>query len=933
MGAMTGKEEQIRKEIEELRARVKDLEKENREVRNSAQELFDESHYYRTILQSIGDAVIITDTKGRITGMNKMAEELTGWKLTQARKQPVEKVLRLINSLTAEKAENPVRIALQKKDIVELANHTRLISLDSREIPITDSAAPIMDEQGAILGVVMVFRDISESYKLRRALETSEKEYRYLFENNPHPMWVYDLETLAFLEVNNTAVQRYGFVREEFLQMTLRDLRPDNKFERLVEMIRADEQNFRSSGPWKHRTKSGEVFFVEISSHNILFNEKKARLVMAIDVTERIRIQQELERSEQKFRNVFHQHPAVKLLVDPESGNIVDANQAAAEFYGWSVGELRKMHISTLNINPVDIIREDIRKVKDRKSNYFEFRHRKADGSVADVEVYSGRVDFGDKMVLHSIVHDVSAKKKAEFFLRLFQHSVEQNPLGIIISGIDGTIVYVNPSFERLTGYSKAEVEGQSINIFNRNLEITRQGDELESKTYFIKIWDQLLYAGNRGLEFFSQRKNNEAFWQRIILSPIIDESGKTTHMVLVLEDISERKEITDQLIAAKNKAEESDRLKSAFLANMSHEIRTPMNGILGFAQLLGDARLNMEKMHEYISIIQKSGERMLNTVNDLIDISRIETGQMHLTLALTDINERIQNIFRFFEPQAAARGLRLILTNELQREFSLMTDHVKFDSVLTNLVRNAVKFTDKGEIEIGYRLRGNELLFFVRDTGMGIPPERQEAVFNRFEQSDLADSRAFQGSGLGLAIAKAYVDMLGGSLWLESEVDKGSTFWFTLPLRETALPGQEEAGEQSTQKAREGADQLKVIIAEDDESSSFYLSEILQEISREILLAGNGKEVVELCRENEDTDLILMDIRLPELDGYEASRQIRAFNTKVVIIAQTAYAMSGDRNKALEAGCNDYISKPVIREELLGKISRCTKPAPSETS
>jgi len=388
------------------------------------------------------------------------------------------------------------------------------------------------------------------------------------------------------------------------------------------------------------------------------------------------------------------------------------------------------------------------------------------------------------------------------------------------------------------------------------------------------------------------------------------------------LEKIVEER--TKELVKAKDQAEESDRLKSAFLANMSHEIRTPMNGILGFAGLLKEPDLTGEMQQEYIKIIEKSGDRMLNIINNIIDISKIEANLIDVDIKDSNLNEKMEFIYNFFKPQVEEKGMRLLCNNTLSaKEANIRTDNEKVYSILTNLVKNAIKYSKEGTIEFGYIKKDTTLEFYVKDSGIGIPKGRQEAIFERFVQADTADKMARQGAGLGLSISKAYVELLGGKIWVESKVGMGSTFYFTLPYN--AEPEEKNTFGVVSQIRGEMTQikKLKILIAEDDENSEKLISLIVKDFSRELLKVRTGNEAIEICRTNSDTDLILMDIQMPEMDGYEATRQIRQFNKDVIIIAQTAYGLSGDREKAIEAGCNDYITKPIKKVELLSIISK----------
>lgn len=392
----------------------------------------------------------------------------------------------------------------------------------------------------------------------------------------------------------------------------------------------------------------------------------------------------------------------------------------------------------------------------------------------------------------------------------------------------------------------------------------------------------------------------------------------------------------TKELEIAKNRAEESDRLKSAFLANMSHEIRTPMNGILGFAELLKEPDLSGEDQQMYIKIIEKSGVRMLNIINDIVDIARIESGQVELGLMKTNINELIEFVYTFFKPEVERKGMNLFLRGTLpQKTAVFITDREKLYAILINLVKNAIKYSNDGKIEMGCHIVNSELpvsftnkeqvkiAFYIKDTGIGIPKNRQKAIFERFVQADIADKHALQGAGLGLSIAKAYVEMLGGDIWVESDENIGSTFHFTILCNVDIEKNNNTSVKEVIDIEQSNLHKMKILIVEDEETSDYLLTHVIYKHSREILHTKTGTEAVEVCRNHPDIDLVMMDIKLPSMDGYETTRQIRKFNNKVVIIAQTAYAMIGDREKAINAGCNDYITKPLNRLLLLNLVQK----------
>lgn len=538
----------------------------------------------------------------------------------------------------------------------------------------------------------------------------------------------------------------------------------------------------------------------------------------------------------------------------------------------------------------------------------------KKDGTTIWTEVKASLVLDDDKepVGILGVARDISDRKIISNKLIKLSRAVDQSPTLIVITDTFGTIEYVNPKFCETTGYSFDEVIG-------KNSRILKSG--YTSILEYKKLWDTIKSGEDWRGEFYNKRKDGTFYWEEAAISAIKNSEGVITHFVAVKTDISEKKKIINELIVAKEKAEESDRLKSAFLANISHEIRTPMNGILGFSELLQKPNLTGSEQKKYIKIIEKSGNRMLNIINDIVDISKIEADLVELKFSETNINDQIDYVFTFFKPEAAKKGIQLIQNTTLSnKEANINIDREKLYSVLLNLIKNAIKYTDEGEIEIGYRLidinKSSFIEFYVSDTGIGVSDDQKDIIFKRFIQADIADRQSRHGAGLGLSISKAFVELMGGVIRVESNEDKGSVFYFMVPY----IPSNPKIIEEPKNivSVDYGIDKkLKILIAEDDEISKKLLTFLLKPIASELLLAENGKIAVDLCIANPDIDIILMDIQMPIMDGFEATKQIRLLNKNVKIIAQSAYALSGDEEKIKKAGCNSYINKPIKKESL----------------
>lgn len=397
---------------------------------------------------------------------------------------------------------------------------------------------------------------------------------------------------------------------------------------------------------------------------------------------------------------------------------------------------------------------------------------------------------------------------------------------------------------------------------------------------------------------------------------PLRDEVGKITGIVGIGHDITERKKAEAELVKAKNKAEESDRLKTAFLHNLSHEIRTPLNAIVGFVTLFLEPEADSKVHQAYSEIIMQSSDHLLSIITDIIDISNIEANLVKSDKKELNLNSSLKSLYNQFNPIAAKKKIALTLSTPLHDDDSfILTDTTKIIQILSNLLNNSIKFTNEGNIKIGYEIKSMTIEFSISDTGIGIAPENHEKIFDRFFQVKNSVSRMYEGMGLGLAITKAYVQLLGGKIWVSSQPGKGSTFYFTVPYVKSLKPEIPDH-EKLIFTGLKFSEKRTILVAEDIESNFNLIKYFLKESNAEIIRAVNGQEAVEMCLSNTKIDLIVMDIKMPIMDGLTAVRLIRKANITIPIIAQTAY--HEDRETAIECGCSGFISKPFDKKDLL---------------
>ncbi|HLN71870.1 MAG TPA: PAS domain S-box protein [Prolixibacteraceae bacterium] len=869
--------------------------------------LMESEERFRTILYSIGDGVITTDTEGRIKIMNQVAEQLTGWSQQEACGKPLEEVFNIINESTRALVEIPVRKVLREGVVVGLANHTVLIAKDGSEYPIADSGAPIRTDNGEIVGVVLIFRDQSVERKADHALRESEKRFKLLYENAPLSYQSLDHQA-RLIDVNPTWLKTLGYQREEVIGRPFGDfMTPES-----AELIKSRFNHFVKAGEihdyqFEMVRKNGSKFLVSYEgriAHNDDGQFKSTHCIFT-DITQRQKAEDALKESESKFRSLF-ENSSVGISVTSIDG-VLKINKAFADMLGYSPSEISNItwkeitHPGDIQMN-IDynnsmlngeatsyrfekryihrdgsIIWTDVNITLQRDENnqpvYFitsvnditkrkqaeeailnekkllrtlidnlpvtiyvkDHEGRKMVANKADLEVIGasteeqvlGKTDletFNDEIgergylddlkVLKSgnavinreevfldnqgaqrwlvtskipiydqtgiitglvgIGRDITEQKKASETIQKFTKSIEQSPSTIVITDVYGTIEYVNPKFTEVTGYTPEEAIGQNPRILKSGL--------IASEVYK-NMWDTIASGEVWRGEFQNKKKNGELYWEWVTMTSIKNEDGLITNYIAIKEDISARKKMEADLILAKEKAEENDRLKSAFLANMSHEIRTPLNSIIGFSELLSNPDYKLDDRYEFARIITDSGNNLLAILSDIMDISKIEAGQVEVRKNVFSAKSLIQDIYSEYRMKAFNKKIELQISPVLPADDILLnSDQTKIKQVLVNFIGNALKFTEKGTIKIGIEITGRFVQFNVIDTGIGIEEKYHSRIFERFRQVEGSLTRKYGGNGLGLAISKSLVELLGGTIGMKSEKGKGSHFYFILP-------------------------------------------------------------------------------------------------------------------------------------------------------
>ncbi len=690
-----------------------------------------------------------------------------------------------------------------------------------------------------------------------------------------------------------------------------------------------------------HFTKGGrklhklvKSFYIEISGEDFICH-------FAEDITDQKKAIKALQESQALFQTLAKMSP-VGIFRTRADGYTTYVNPKWCELSGISLEHAQgDSWINAVHPDDREIV---LNEWKERSSKGLpsnaEYRFLRKDGRIVWVLGNALPERDGNEIIGYiGTITDITAQKQTEQLLEqkaLDIKTQSEKYLELLDLATDaffqgdskGNLIMVNKAACELTGFSSNELLTLNMRDLFSNSEINQKPlrYDLLEKGEIIKNERQIrTKSGEYKYVEMNSKKMPDGTYQSFFRN-ITDRKNAELLLQQKAEEIAAQNEVYRQLnielTKAKAKAEESDKLKSAFLANMSHEIRTPMNAICGFSRLLDRNNLDEAKRHDYIEIINTNSQQLLGIINDIVDISKIESGLVTLANSEFDLADMISSTVKTLTPT--------LLSSEVNLNFSLgipasqckiIGDETKVRQVLTNLVVNAIKFTPKGSITVKCRLANEKFLEVeVKDTGIGIPEESVEKVFERFHQVEGASNESRKGTGLGLAISKGFVELMGGQIWAQSKLGEGSSFFFTLPYHPTIKTENNPIKPKDDEKDKVWKGKT-ILIAEDDEPTLFYLTEVLGSSGATIICVKNGQEAVEKCKPGNDVDIVLMDIKIPIIDGFEATEQIRKFNKTLPIIAQTAYAFPADHQKAKEVGCNAFITKPIDREILIQTI------------
>ncbi len=874
------------------------------ELKEAELALKESNEKFRSYINSAPDAIFVVNEQGRYLDVNFAASKMTGYSheelLQMTTKQLIHPgCLEVGRNHFIEMIKNGYASA--EFDILNKTGETIMCSIEGVKI-----------HDDLFLGFL---KDITRRKKAEKELKDSEARYKALHNASFGGIVIHDKGVI--LDCNYGISTLTGFSREELMGEIGVELliAPESRNTVMQKILSGFEDEYEVLARKKH----GGKFEARIQSKNIPYKGKVVQVTEFRDISQQKQAERALFESEKKFKAFYDTNPSATFvwkyvnndfeLIDVNaSANKISANKAAA-FIGNSVRELyREMPEMTERFYEC---------YKTRKPLEFEILYQSRSHKKSAWTKF--RMAFLEPDIILLFADLIHERKTAEENLKRSEANLQavfNNTLQLFIMiGADYKIITLNKIAKEY--YQK--VLNRAVGAGDNVLELVYH----EHKETFKQNFTKALSGQTIVVERSMPHKGSEIYFN-FHYNPVFNHDGTVSKVVFSVLDITGQKHAEKSLIEAKNKAEESDRLKSAFLANMSHEIRTPMNAILGFSDLLMKPDLNDERKEKYIEQINAGGKRLLALISDIVDISKIDAGQLKTQMEVFNLNDVLRLIYMQFMVYPIQKNVKLTYECELSDNKShIFMEKSRLIQILTNLIENALKFTSKGEVCFGYHIKNNKIQFFVKDTGIGISETHQKIIFERFRQIDNEYSKGGSGTGLGLSIVKGLVDLLKGEVSIESSVGKGSSFNIYLPYHPRENP---EASEKSVDSLRNEGEKVTVLIAEDEESNYLFLKELLQGYHCKIILAKNGKVAVKkFIKKSQDIDIVLMDIKMPVMDGFEAFKRIREINKHVPIVAQTAYAMNENKDEALAFGFNDFITKPIIEEELLKTLQRFT--------
>ncbi len=733
-------------------------------------------HLFNTLVENDTDFVAMIDEKGKILYTSPSFTKIMGY---PSEKRKGENTFEIIHPLDKEKAIELFNNIIKNKDSVIMAP-IRIKHADGSWHWIEGFAKNLLDDS-EIQAVVLNFKEITKTIEAEHALNYSYELLKYIIENSNSAIAVHDKE-LRYIYVSRNYLEQYNIIGNDVIGKNHYDVFPDlpqkwrDVHQRALkgEVINSDMDLYsRDDGseewtkwecrPWYEANGSvgGIIVYTQV-------------------ITEQVKREEELKRERLLLRTLIDNLP-VSIYIKDLKGRKVVANKTdvlsigyndESELIGKTDLDLFDGNIGFRGYNDdMNVIRNGIPIIN--QEEYF----LKDDGSKRwSVSSKFPITDINGKINgLVGISRDITEQKKDHDTILKLTKSIEQNPLSVIITDLNGIIEYANPRFSEMTGYTFEDVIGLKNMAMNLS--------EINPKLYE-ELWQTISSGDPWQGELKARIKDGSYIWEWLIINAIKNENGEIVNYVAIIEDITERKILENELVSAKEKAEENDRLKSSFLANMSHEIRTPLNCILGFTELMADPEIETDQRSEFSKLIMTSGNNLLSVINNVLDISKIESGQVQLWKSIFPAQKVLREVFHEYEKKAKDHKIELKISESMpEKDFLIETDELRLKQVLGNFVSNAIKFTEEGFVEIGLKIGNDVAQFYVKDTGIGIPKDKQKDIFAHFRQVESAYTRKYGGNGLGLAISKSLSDMMGGIVGVESESGKGSTFYFTISI------------------------------------------------------------------------------------------------------------------------------------------------------